>query len=455
MPITYVHLSDIHFGQERGADLIINKDAKERLIDDAQELVQRHVDGPAKGIIVTGDIAFGGKAKEYDDAGEWLDRLAKAVGCPPTAVKLVPGNHDIDRDRISASCEYLIDEIIKGGEAKLNAYLKNEDDQRALYARFASYHPFALAYQCPLHKIDGIASDSYEELAPGRRIRFFGLNSALICSPKDEEGNLILGAAQRVLPTEPGVELVVLCHHPLPWLQDSDDARKYVRSRARVFISGHEHEPKLTIDEVETGSDLLMLASGATVPPKVENGYTYTYNLLTFDWSADGDKLSVEVVPRAWNDEAKRFEADDVRLGGHQPKNFLGSPNFRRAPRPVGRPAAEEPASPLVGPSIVPNDLQTEENRDTRPASVGGEEHDQPQMHAAEDRMSDSFDLILLKFFRDLTTAQRLKVLVELDALPDDWNEDMTLMMERLLIEDLVRNGRLSDLEKAIQRNQH
>lgn len=450
MPITYVHLSDIHFGQEKGADLIINSDAKERLIDDAQEQVKRYVSGPAKGIIVTGDIAFGGKAKEYEDAGKWLDRLAKAIGCPPTAVKLVPGNHDIDRERISASCAYLINEIIKGGEDKLNAFLKNEEDQRALYARFAAYHPFALGYKCPLHKIDGIASDSREELVPGRWIRFFGLNSALICSPNDEEGKLILGAAQRVLPTEPGVELVVLCHHPLAWLQDSDDARKYVRSRARVFISGHEHDPKLKVDKIEDGCDLLMLASGATVPPKVENGYTYTYNLLTFDWSEDEDKLSVEVVPRAWNDEAKRFEADDIRLGGRQPKIFLGSPNFRRLPRPTKRAAPETSSPPLVGP---PNDLRADKSPETRPARIG-KEHDQPQISTAEDSMSDLFDLVLLKFFRDLTTAQRLKVLVELDALPEDWNEDMTLIMERLLVEDLVKHGRLRDLEESIQRNQ-
>ena len=156
-----------------------------------------------------------------------------------------------------------------------------------------------------------------------------------------------------------------------------------------------------------------MLASGATGPPKVENGYTYTYNLLTFDWSEDGDKLSVEVVPRAWNDEAKRFGADEVRLGSHQPKNFLGSPNFRRAPRPVGPAAPDKAASPsALRPAEA--DVPVKENRDTPPAPVGQQE----QVPAAEDAVSDPFDLVLLKFFRDLTTAQRLKALVELDALP-------------------------------------
>ena len=190
-----------------------------------------------RSIIVTGDIAFGGKAKEYTHAGEWLDRLAKAVGCPPTAVKLVPGNHDIDRDRISASCGYLIDEIIKGGEAKLNAFLKNEDDQRALYV------------DCGLPSVRTrvpmpTANNRWYRQRLARGARPWPMDPVLrvkfgadLFTQKTRKGSSSWGAAQRVLPTEPGVELVVLCHHPLPWLQDSDDARKYVRSRARVFNS--------------------------------------------------------------------------------------------------------------------------------------------------------------------------------------------------------------------------
>jgi hypothetical protein len=441
MSITYVHLSDIHFGQEKGADLIIHDDVKERLIEDAEEQVRIHAGGPAKGVIVTGDVAYGGKPLEYENAGKWLDRLTATVGCPKTAVKLVPGNHDIDRERISAGCKFLLDEIVRDGEPKLDKFLANDDDRKSLYHRFAAYEPFALGYDCPLDSSGGIASDSREELAPGRSIRFFGLNSALICSLKDEEGRLLLGAAQRVLPTEPGVELIVLCHHPLKWLQDSDDARKYVRNRARVFISGHEHDPSLDIETIEDGCDLLTLAAGATVPPKAENGFTYTYNLLTFDWHPDGDKLLVEVVPRAWSEDLKSFKADDVRLGGHKPKNLLASPNFRRkmlAPAPsTAQPDHEGEGQQQPSAS----DAETQVN--------------QPQAPTAEAPVNDSFQLVLLRFFRDLTAPQRLKILVDLNALPSDWNENLTLMMERHVVDKLVKAGRLGDIERSIERIQN
>jgi len=192
-----------------------------------------------------------------------------------------------------------------------------------------------------------------------------------------------------------------------------------------------------------------MLASGATVPPKVENGYTYTYNLLTFDWCSKEDKLSVEVVPRAWNDDKKRFEADNVRLGGHKPRNLLASPNFRRGPPPVAA-VLPEPTVQLVPDTTPP---EPERGGDLPADQVAAHEPASPQRVPAAAMNDPAFQLVLLKFFRDLTAAQRLKVLIDLDALPDDWNEEMTLMMERNLVEDLVKDGRLGDLDSSIERN--
>ena len=248
MPIAFVHLSDIHFGQEKGSELIIHDDVKNCLIEDAVRLVKTHANGCATGLIVTGDIAYAGKYEQYQCAAKWLDSFAKAINCNKTAVQIVPGNHDIDRDQISAGCELMLDKIIAKGEEALDVFLEDELDREALYRRFKAYRSFAEGYNCPLDSVGGISSRFSLEVAPGRTLCFIGLNSALICSGKDQKGRLLLGARQHVLPRETGQELVVLCHHPLDWLQDSDDARNYVRSRARVFVSGHEHNPSVNVE---------------------------------------------------------------------------------------------------------------------------------------------------------------------------------------------------------------
>jgi hypothetical protein len=169
-----------------------------------------------------------------------LDRLAAAAGCKITDIQVVPGNHDINRDGMCRSSEMMLAEIAEKGEPRLDYFLELEKDREVFYGRFEDYREFAEGYNCPLDRDGGTAGERAIEIAHGRTLRFIGLNSALCCAKKDEKGKLLLGARQRTLPRKAGEELVVICHHPLPWLRDSEEARQYVRSRARVFISGHE-----------------------------------------------------------------------------------------------------------------------------------------------------------------------------------------------------------------------
>ena len=124
MPITFVHVSDIHFGQEKKGteEVIYNDDAREQLVLDAQELVRAHADGRATGVIVTGDIAYSGRREEYAKAATWLDRLTAAIGCEKTAVQVVPGNHDIELSAISSGCRLMLREIDTEGIPKLNSF---------------------------------------------------------------------------------------------------------------------------------------------------------------------------------------------------------------------------------------------------------------------------------------------------------------------------------------------
>lgn len=427
MPFAFVHLSDIHFGQDRGgSEVFTYDDVKERLIEDAATQIAK-LGGRAAGLLVTGDIAYAGKRHEYDSAAAWLDRLAQAIGCEKTDVQVVPGNHDIDWDHISSGCQMMIDAVIRDGEPRLSGFLKQPVDREVLYNRFAAYRPFAEGYNCTLATQGGYFARKTLELAPGRVLRFVGLNTAMVCSRNDVKGTLLLGTQQHVLPRAEGEELVVLAHHPMNWLQDAEEAMRYVRSRARVFISGHEHNPALRIEKVADGSDLMSLAAGATVPPIGEDAYTYTYNILVFDWDEALDGLRVEILPRAWSWDTTAFEADDARLAGGDRSNVLDCPNFRKAAKPSAASTDDVRVMSEVEP---PTDTWA----------------DQSQPSA----MTPDIELLLLRFFRDLAPAERIAVLVQLQALPEDWDEPLTHGLERNMFDGLVAAERLQDLERAI-----
>jgi hypothetical protein len=64
--------------------------------------------------------------------------------------------------------------------------------------------------------------------------------------------------------------------------------------------------------------------------------------------------------------------------------------------------------------------------------------------------VADKFPLLLLRFFRDLTVAQRLAVLVKLGAIPSDWIDPLSHSAERRVLDGLRNSNRLRELESAI-----
>ncbi|MFM0348136.1 metallophosphoesterase [Paraburkholderia sp. RL17-347-BIC-D] len=428
MAAVFIHLSDIHFGQEKDGGLVFtNDDAKKRLLDDAAEEIAK-LGTSASGIILTGDIAYSAKYEEYVKAGEWLDQLAERVGCSRLAIQMVPGNHDIDRDAITPVVKFHLDAIREHGDKMLDMLLDDDGQREALYERFAAYRDFSSGYGCDLDVGGVYSADVAVAVAPGRTVRFVRLNSALICSRKDDRGRLILGARQRVFDAIDGEEMVVLVHHPLNWLQDSNEAARYFKSRARVIISGHEHFPSLDIKPVEERCDLLMLAAGATAPDDIDEKYTYKYNIITFDWDEAADALAVTINPRTWNPEMKRFERDAIFLEGRSERNVLGSPYFRRG-----------------GPPVVSMQTRMFEPPQVRPVAnrvTGSKE--------ADLSMPNDVRLVRLRFFRDIPEERRRRILVELDAIPADLTDRLDHTTEQRFFAKLVSRGQLDKLSAAI-----
>ncbi len=442
MPAVFVHVSDIHFGQERDERVHIHADVKQQLIADAKEVISTIADGNAHGILVTGDIAQSGKWAEYEAAGKWLDELAAGIGVAIHCVQMVPGNHDLDRSKTSFAGNTILDHIRAGGADEYESILNNPTDRATLFSRFEDYDRFSFGYNCPLNNEGLFASEMEVILAPGRAIRFIRFNSSLLChgGERDEHPELMIGARQFTIPRTNGVENVVLVHHPLSWYKDQDQVRNYIRSRARVFISGHEHDPKVSVDNVELGCDVMMLAAGATVPYKSNDEFTFTYNIIEFDWDEEIDGLSVKMHPRAWNSQRTCFEADDKRLGGKNPNFRLACPYFRKSDRPtMGE--TPQPEDVLDAEGAASNVEPTIEMVPMEP--VEGE----AQFMTPK---AEGYETARLRFFRDLLEGERLHILLELDALPENFDERMSQGLERKLFDMLIRNGQLNDVEKMI-----
>lgn len=432
MKAVFVHLSDIHFGQEKdGGAIKVNDDAKERLIEDAKDEIEK-LGIPASGIILTGDIAYSGKRDEYKAAGDWLDRLTAVIGCRRIDIQMVPGNHDIDRGKISGSIKCILDAVRDKGEATLNSLLDNASDRELLYGRFEAYRDFAIDYECDLDEAGEFSSSDPIKLATGRSIRFVRVNSALICSLSDDKGRLILGARQRVLPKTPGEEVIVLTHHPLSWFQDSDDARRFLRKRARLLISGHEHFPGLEVEKVDAERDLMMLAAGATTPDQIDDVFTYKYNVITFEWDEAQDALAVTINPRTWDDEEKCFDKDHAFLAGKSERQILSSPK-----------AANDPAAQVVAPVAVVAPVQPV---DAPP------ENELPAEVIAMGNLEPSIDgrLLQLRFFRELSAGERMQALVRLGAVPADLKTNLDHVMERRLFRMLLKRGLAQAIDDSI-----
>ena len=429
MSLTYVHVSDIHFGQERGSEVFVHDDVKQCLIADVEEFKTTTGIKQLDGVIVTGDIAFSGKKCEYDRAARWLDRLTEAAGCEKTDVILVPGNHDIDRDQITFAAELACCHVRTYGNDKLDCLLSDARDTELLYAKLRDYRRFAEAYNCPLELNGGVAVNRKATIAPGRFLRFVGLNSALLCSKGGgDEGQLLIGAKQHVLPRTRGEELVVLCHHPLESLQDKKDVSRYINSRARVHIYGHVHRPSVAVDVRAEKGDLLTMSAGAVVPPKSQDGYQYTYNVLTFEWDAKSDGLKIEIVPRSWNELTTTFDADKSQFGGSPFQGVLRCPNFKNQAEAPGKSAASD--KPAIEAGQAPKRPLTD--------VPGGTD------------MEKSSDLLRLRFFRDLSAAQRLRALTQVGVLPEKWTIELTHTVERRLLDQALSSGVQDELAAAV-----
>ena len=284
-PISWLHISDVHMRpQDEWAQGIVMR----AMCDD---IAAGRENGVADFILITGDLAYSGKADEYKLFANFLNGLSKASGVPKEYIFCIPGNHDIDRER-QTFC-------FRGARSALHdqnsvdAFLGSPaaEDFQTLLEREESYRDFQRDYfsgQDRTATDDGLGYVARLTI-DGVRIAILGLDSAwLAYGGADDHTKLLIGERQVMNAItlaqetkDPPHILVAMGHHPLHLLHDFD--RRPIQDRiergCHFYHCGHLHYP----EERPMGqnpSGCLTLAAGAFFHSRESHN---AYSVITLD----------------------------------------------------------------------------------------------------------------------------------------------------------------------------
>lgn len=419
----FIHLSDIHFGQERNGTIINHEDARRKLIEDCDEFAR--VNGPADGILVVGDIAYSGQPAEYKKAAEWLKAVAKAGQCEEFSVRTIPGNHDIDRDKIKTNvyCRSAHSEIRQASptslDGKLEEHLAVAEESNALLPKVGAYREFASRFNCDFPSLQKPCWSKDYRLGKQFILRLLGMNSVQVCDGDDTEGNMVLGNNQYVIDEERNVVPIAMIHHPLNWFMDKAKAKTYLH-RAPVLLFGHEHTQGLEKVENQHGQTQLHVFSGAVNPPEGSAEYPFRYNWLEFRLVGEPSarKINLTIWPKVWSFQETRYVLDRLGLGDRQFYSFdVPCPKF-------------EPEAVITDEgSIV-----TREESVELPREVTMQEPDR------------DFERLKYYFWTYLGWQERVKALSSLDVLPSTITQPQPQTLEHLALNAAQQKGRLREL---------
>ena len=313
---TFVHLSDIHFRRGRaGTKHDPDTELRNELVSDLRRLASRF--SSISGIILTGDIAWGGHATEYEYAQRWIRTLAEQIRCSDQDIMVTPGNHDISRSTLkknSGRIEKLQRAIRTGSKPsvcvdRLTAALLGP--KKHLYvASLKAYNAFAKTFACDVSP-DRPYWERRFPLGDGAALRIRGITSTWLSGPSDSENTprLLYGAAQYTFEKEALVHNVVAGHHPPQNMIDGVEAARAFNFHCKLQLFGHKHEQWIT----KYDDTSVKIISGALHPDRREQPWTPRYNIFEVSGELTGSSarlVSIRIYPRRWSHEFRQFMAD-------------------------------------------------------------------------------------------------------------------------------------------------
>lgn len=285
-----IHISDIHLIDG------VNT-ATERIPQVKSAVVSEAYDTDDLLLIVSGDVAFSGKQKQYSIATGLIHELENQLRAIPkvnfVGTAVLPGNHDCDFDNegeVRPALLSTVAERIEGIDAAgdfVEQVLRVQEE----FFRFEE-----LISGKPRHKSQRLAW-IHEFKAAFGTVVVRCLNTAWLSRKREIPGQLYFPLQAVLNVAESDANLVITAlHHPYTWLQPENGRalRRIAETTSDIILTGHEHDGEaysktsasVSVNYVEGAA---LQASGTPsafymvkVDVKAE-----TYQVRQFEWDKD------------------------------------------------------------------------------------------------------------------------------------------------------------------------
>lgn len=241
MKFLLLHLSDIHFRGTTSSNPVLLR--TEQVVAAMGSLL---VTPSACFVVISGDIAFSGKAEEYVFAEQFFTNLSQKLKdrfhLSKIDLILVPGNHDCNFAGQTSLREIVLQDVSRRrfDPLVIETCLQVQSD----FWGFVNRIQLTSQFTTPEAKV----YTPWLITAEGVTIQFNLLNTALLSRSTEQQGTLLFPLevvqSSTVVQAPPDLAVSVL-HHPYNWFEASNarDLRQYLESCSDIVLTGHEHEP--------------------------------------------------------------------------------------------------------------------------------------------------------------------------------------------------------------------
>lgn len=288
MIVGLIHLSDIHL--KSTGNSIFNK--TEKLV---QAINSELYSLDKLLLVISGDVAFSGRAEEFDLGLDLINDLIEQIKFPQTELVIIPGNHDCD-----FSADPTVREILMNDRGRLHepTVIKNICSPLKNYFEFEEVLLDNLTENEKIPFKDELFKQ-YKFEVETKTIYLNCFNTAWFSSRHEKPGTMSYPIANYTAQLKHTADLsIAVLHHPLHWIEPNEkrNFETLLRESNDVILTGHEHtSTQLEVNDLTRNKTLHLEGSALQTNNPEESSFSIikidlnsnALSKIDFIWNSD------------------------------------------------------------------------------------------------------------------------------------------------------------------------